>query len=277
MKAAEYNLILKIHGPMKIPLIILFISFCLAAQPGYARNSSLASETVASVDSLTILTYNVRNCKGLDDIVDFKRISEVISRINPDVVALQELDSATTRSRKAVVLDEISARTGMYSSYSASISFQGGKYGIGVLTREKPLKTKRVPLPGSEEKRSLLIVELDKYIIFCVHMSLTRKDRDSSVNIINRISKEYLKPVFLAGDMNSGPGSAEIRNLEKEWHVLNKTDDATFPADRPTECIDFIFAQNNRPYTVKVLKSVVENERIASDHCPVWVKLQVTR
>jgi len=49
------------------------------------------------------LTYNVRNCKGLDNNTDYKRVADIISRVDADVVALQELDSATERSNKVVV------------------------------------------------------------------------------------------------------------------------------------------------------------------------------
>lgn len=259
---------------MRIFLFILLISSRFAAQAGEIGNPDRGDAAVA--DTLRILTYNVRNCKGLDDVVDYNRISAVISRIHPDIVALQELDSATRRSNRVVVLDEIASGTGMFSSYSASIPLQGGTYGIGVLTREKPRKTTQIPLPGSEEKRSLLIVELERYILFCVHLSLTAKDRDSSMNIINRMSKEYVKPVFLAGDLNAGPGSSEIRVLVREWHFLNSPEAATFPADHPRDCIDYIFAQNNKPFTVKVLERAVEDERMASDHRPVWVKLVLT-
>jgi len=70
-----------------------------------------------------ILTYNVRNCRGLDEKTDYQRVSEVITGINPGIVAIQELNSATLRSRGFVVLDELAIRTGMYPVYSPSIIF----------------------------------------------------------------------------------------------------------------------------------------------------------
>ena len=113
-------------------------------------------------DTLKILTYNVRNCKGLDNLTDFQRIADVIIRSDADCVALQELDSATQRLNHAVVLNELALRTGMFPTYHGSISYQGGKYGIGILTRDKPLRTEALVLPGKEEARSLLIVEMKK-------------------------------------------------------------------------------------------------------------------
>ena len=43
------------------------------------------------------MSYNIRNGIGIDNIQDIGRIARVILREAPDLVALQELDSATLR------------------------------------------------------------------------------------------------------------------------------------------------------------------------------------
>lgn len=192
------------------------------------------------------------------------------------MVALQELDSATERSSKVVVLDELAARTIMFASYRASISFQGGEYGIGILTNEKPVGTEEVPLPGTEEQRSLLVMELEHCVICCTHWSLTQKDRILSVEMVNNIAGKYSKPVFLAGDLNTEPGSAEMQNLEQNWQIMNDLKQPTFPANNPKACIDFILAKKDKNYVFESLKKIVENDPVASDHLPVWVEVRVT-
>lgn len=255
-----------------ISLVICLSSFLfsIASYPPGVQESPLKNKPVK------ILSYNVRNCKGLDNTVDYKRVADIINRVDADVVALQELDSATERSSKVVVLKELAARTNMFASYRASISFQGGKYGIGILTKEKPLKKEEVPLPGTEEKRSLLVVELEQYVICCTHWSLTQKDRILSIEIVNNIAWKYSKPVFLAGDLNAVSGSAEIQNLEQNWLIMNDPKQPTFPANDPKACIDFILAKKDKKYEFKSVKSLVENEPVASDHLPVCVEVGVT-
>lgn len=49
-------------------------------------------------NSLRILSYNVRNCKGMDNLTDYQRVADVINKIAPDVVAVQELDSVTQQN-----------------------------------------------------------------------------------------------------------------------------------------------------------------------------------
>ena len=109
--------------------------------------------------SLKVMTYNIKNGYGMDDVRDPARVGTVIDRQMPDVVAVQEVDSMTNRSGKRYVLGELGAATAMYPVYAPAIDYDGGKYGIGMLTREKPLSVTRLPLPGREEKRALIILE----------------------------------------------------------------------------------------------------------------------
>lgn len=226
---------------------------------------------------LKILSYNIRNARGMDDVTDFDRIASIINRINPDCVAIQELDSATQRSNGLVVLDEIAKHTTMFATYNASIDYQGGKYGIGILTKEKPIKTKSVPLPGSEEKRSLLIMEMNDYVLCCTHWSLRQPDRMASVAIIDKAVVEFSsKPVFLAGDLNAESDSSEIKLLSENWQAVNDISAPTIPSDKPNKCIDYIFARKNPLFQIDVIETKVEQEPLASDHLPVWVSIRVS-
>ena len=133
-----------------------------------------------SQDNLKLMSYNIRNAKGMDGIYSFQRIANVINNEAPDVVAVQEIDSMTTRSNQTYVLGEIAERTQMHASYAPAISFQGGKYGIGILSKEKPLNINTYPLPGREEERMLMVAEFENYFFACTHLSLTEEDRLAS-------------------------------------------------------------------------------------------------
>ena len=65
---------------------------------------------VNSKDSeVRLMTYNVRNAIGVDGVMDYQRIASVIMHADPDVVALQELDSMTRRSRGRDLLASLAA------------------------------------------------------------------------------------------------------------------------------------------------------------------------
>lgn len=224
-----------------------------------------------SEKSLQVMTYNVRHCAGMDMVLDYDRTAAVISVQNPDAVALQELDSMTGRSGQHDQLGELALRTGYYPVFGSAIDFDGGKYGVGILTRERPLSTKRLPLPG-EEPRVLLVVELKDYVLACTHLDLEEEQRLASVPLIVDEAQRWQKPFILAGDWNDAPNSELLKEMTKSFTVLSG-DQPTYPADEPQECIDYIASFKARPVTT--LEYNVIDEPAASDHRPlvVWMRL----
>ncbi|MDR3250709.1 MAG: endonuclease/exonuclease/phosphatase family protein [Tannerella sp.] len=231
---------------------------------------------LAEADTVSIMSYNIRNARGMDEKTDYKRLADVILRESPDIVAVQEIDSVTGRSKGVDVLRKIADITKMYGVFGAAIDFDGGKYGIGILSKEQPLSHYSVALPGREELRRLLVVEFEKYVVGCVHLSLNAEDRLLSAEIIRREAAKSNKPFFLAGDLNDTAKSGLIKNLKEDFLILNNPENPTFPADTPKTCIDFIFYYTGKggekPFTV--LSDRVIDEGVASDHRPVAVEIR---
>ena len=230
---------------------------------------------VFSQDYLKLMSYNVRNAKGIDGIHNIQRIANVIINEAPDVVAVQELDSMTTRSGQKYVLGELSERTQMYATYAPAISFQGGKYGIGILSKETPLTIRTYPLPGREEARMLLVAEFKNYFFACTHLSLTEEDRLASLDIIKNSVGKSEKPYFLAGDLNDKPDSKFIQALQQDFQVLTHIKKPTFPAPEPTETIDYIAAWKHGSNDFANLSAQVLEEPVASDHRPLSIQLRM--
>lgn len=226
---------------------------------------------VLGQDSLKVMTYNVRHCAGMDLVLDYDRTAAVIARQQPDVVALQELDSMTGRSEHLYQLGELASRTQYHPIFAAAIDYDGGKYGVGILSREIPLSTKSIPLPG-EEPRVLLVVELQDYVMACTHLDLEEEQRLASVPIIVEEAQHWQKPFILAGDWNDAPDSELIQEITKYLTLLSGNE-ASYPADEPTECIDYI--ASFKSHIVEALESRVINEPAASDHRPVVVRLEL--
>ncbi len=228
-----------------------------------------------SQDYLRLMSYNIRNTKGMDGIHNIQRIANVIINEAPDVVAVQELDSMTTRSGQKYVLGELADRTQMHAIYAPAISFQGGKYGIGILSRQKPMGIKTYPLPGREEARMLMVAEFKDYYFACTHLSLTEEDRLASLDIIKKSVPNSHKPYFLAGDLNDKPDSKFIQTMQQDFQVLTNIKKPTFPAPEPTETIDYIAAWKHRSNDFANLSTQVLDEPMASDHRPLSVKLRM--
>lgn len=247
--------------------LLLFSILLIMLIPAFAQQAQQAG--------VNILCYNVHNCIGMDKKQDYQRIANVIQQTAPDIVSLQELDSITERNKGVYALGELEKLTGMHGIYASAIPFQGGSYGIGMLSKEAPIKYEVISMPGREEKRALIIAEFKDYVFCATHQSLTAEDQLLSVPLIQKALKGIHKPIFLAGDMNSKPKSKPQQMLSEQFITLNDTAVYTFPADMPSRCIDYIYAYSQNGYQFEVQQQKVIEEAVASDHRPVQVIVQI--
>ena len=247
---------------MKHPLRTLLLAVCCG----------LAAACTQRQERLKLMSYNIRNGIGIDNIQDIGRIARVILREAPDLVALQELDSATLRVDGRYIPGELGRMTGMHARFCRAIDYDGGGYGIGLLSRAEPLSVRRIPLPGREEARVLLMAEFPGYVVCVTHLSLTPEDQRASLPIIRQATDTCRKPVLLAGDFNMDDAGEVLGGLGGEFRPLSDTAQLTFPSDRPSIRIDYILGRG-LPQSAKIAERTVDYTTVASDHCPLWVSL----
>lgn len=236
--------------------------------------AALFTFSAQAQNTLKLMSYNIKNANGMDNVCNFQRIANVINNTSPDVVAIQEVDSMTNRSGQKYVLGEIAERTQMHGYFAPAIDYDGGKYGIGLLTKQVPLRLQSLPLPGREEARTLILAEFADYIYCCTHMSLTEEDRMKSLELVKAFTSSSTKPLFLAGDMNAEPESGFIKELQKDFQILSNPKQHTFPAPDPKETIDYIATLKQNAKGFAVISAKVINEPMASDHRPILVELR---
>ena len=249
------------------------ISIAAALIAATAAASAINSD--ADGKDLVLMSYNVRNATGMDDIRDTERTAAVIRRCAPDVVAIQELDSMTNRAGLTYVLGELAQLTGMYATYTPAIDYDGGRYGIGMLSRTEPIRVQRIALPGREEARAMLVADFDGYTYIATHLSLTREDREASLELIHQVTDTCTRPVFVAGDFNATPDSEFIGAILKDFVILTPTDAATYPADKPVETLDYIIVPRRHSDRVKTLRTQVEPDSLTSDHRPITAHIRI--
>ena len=222
--------------------------------------------------TLKFMSYNIRNGRGIDNVQDLGRVAEIINRTAPDIVALQELDSVTGRMAGRFIPGELGEMTGMHARFCRAIDYDGGAYGVGLLSRDEPLAVRRIPLPGREESRVLFVAEFPDYVVCVTHLSLTPEDQRASLPIIRTVTDTCRKPVLLAGDFNTGNAAAVLAGLGGGFRILSDTTRMTFPSDNPAVRIDYILGRG-LPTSATVAESAVDHTATASDHCPLWVTL----
>ena len=231
--------------------------------------------TAASAQKVRVMSYNVKNGIGIDDVKDIKRCVNTIREVNPDVVAIQEVDSMTRRN-KYYVLGKMGELLGYHTYFGKAITYQGGSYGVGVLSKKPALSVKTYPLPNNKEARVLLVVEYEKYYMLCTHLSgVPRKlGRGIQVDIIRDVVSKLDKPAFIAGDTNARPNSAPMKAFKEFATVLTDESKMTAPSHKPGKCIDYIMGANG---SFKVKRDVVLYGNISSDHLPVYVDVKILK
>lgn len=241
---------------------------------------------------LKVVSYNIRHAVGMDNRLDVERVGRVLESMTPDVVAVQEVDSATHRVGGRSILAELAALTGCYATFGPAIDFDGGKYGVGILSKEKPLKVSSARLCDNSEPRTVLVAEFENYVFACTHLSLHEDNRLHAIDVIDSIAATCDKPFVIAGDWNDTPQSGTLQRMKRHFQICSPAK-PTFPSDNPAECIDYIAVYKSghepsravspggkmdaySPYCnepVVVLSSSVGSSAVASDHRPVFAQL----
>lgn len=238
-------------------------------------------------NSIRLATYNTHRCEGWEtqtnvDRANYNNTAKVISLIDPDVIALQELDKFTTWHPHDQ-LQELADRTGMKPYYCKTIDYRGGDYGIGILSKREPLRTVSGDLPGTEA-RKFFLAEFDDYIFIATHLChLETTNRAQSVEIINAYIAanyaSYTKPIFLAGDFNESNMSSEMMvKLKEKWEIIS-TSSNTFMNTATPKRIDYIVLYKGNKAACEVQGTAVPsydeiNVNKVSDHLPVLVDIK---
>ena len=230
--------------------------------------------------SIRVLAYNIKHGRGNDGRVDLQRAAQVIRRLNPDIVALQEVDVDVTRSGKIDEAAELSRLTGLpHHAFGSFFDYQGGQYGMAILSRAAFRRQQNHRLPDGAEPRTSLDVTVDdpqknaSFRLANVHFYRTEKERLAQANeLLSRLEDESL-PTIIAGDFNSTPDSAVLDLFDEHWTVPDKgADPLTFSSDKPTKEIDFLMYRPSEAFDV--LEIDVVDEPVVSDHRPLTLDLR---
>lgn len=235
--------------------------------------------------SITMMTYNIRGHYIMSSrTVD--KIATVIKSAAPDVVAIQEVDQKYVKD----CAEQLGTKTGMKSRFLLTHSTN---YGIVLLSKEEPLGVQTHLIPKGagggtdkadpDDNRGVIIAEFADYYFLSTHYSLNANDRDVATKYIIDFAKSVSKPVFLGGDLNVKENyRAMVTFKNNGFSILNDTKVLTYPADAPTECIDYILGYDKSSETTYTVtgRGIADQSEIAltavSDHLPVYVKVKLS-
>jgi endonuclease/exonuclease/phosphatase family metal-dependent hydrolase len=224
-----------------------------------------------------ILSYNIKHGLGMDGKLDLKRTAETIRKLDPDIVALQEVDLRCTRSGSVDQMAALGGMLGMHHSFGKFMDYGGGEYGLGILSKHPILRSESHRLPDGAEPRCALEIEVEiagrRTSFVSMHLDWTSEDlRIAQAKALVEKLAARTHPVVLAGDFNATRDSETLRLFSGRWIALPKSGAAyTSPADIPEAEIDFVLVPKGGLWE-KLISEVID-ERLASDHRPVLAVL----
>jgi len=265
--------------------LFLVTSLACATTPAQAPRSLPAqNEAERKPGVLRLMTYNIKYATwGMDG------IAEALRAANPDIVALQEVDSGTRRAGGADQATVLAERTGLpYHAHFRTRDVDGGAYGIALLSRfplEK-LEQHTLPVPPGGEPRTVVHAvirvegrEVSVYLTHLTHPPFRDRTRLHQSMFISGLLAKDSRPKVLLGDLNDGPDSYPLRLLRRYvrdvFAASGSGPSGTFqvpvPILSPTVRIDYVLACDAfTPLHSQVMRVG------ASDHFPVvadvWLK-----
>lgn len=224
-----------------LPLLLLLSAACqsqLASGGGAQADLAVSPVEPATPVVIRVLTYNIRHGEGRDRVLDLTRTAEAMKKAQADIIALQEVDRFTNRSGGVDQLAELMRLMGMNGEFGRAMAYDGGEYGVGVLSRWPIQSVENNLLPSSEyyEQRTSLTVRVrageqgPDFLFTSAHLSTSREVGDGlgqAVRLNELLVTSHGVSSILAGDFNAGPNSEVMRVLAAEWAI------AAPPAPQP--------------------------------------------
>lgn len=250
--------------------VVLFLASLAACRP--------ATRPTPAGSPLTVVSYNIRHGAGVDDVIDLPRTAAVLRALSPDLIGLQEVDHRVRRSGGVAQADSLGALLGMRAAFGAFMPYQGGEYGLAILSRHPVVRATPVRLPDGNEPRVALVADIalpagDTITAINVHFDWVDNDtlRYAQARALTSVLDTLSRPWIILGDFNDQPGSRTLALFTARASEARKPANArfTFSSTEPTKEIDFVFmapASAWRPATATVVE-----EHVASDHRPVVV------
>lgn len=246
------------------PLAPLALPAAPAATPGEAARP------------LVVATFNVHQGIGPDGLVDWEAIAAALRALDPDVVAVQEVDAGRPARGGADGLVVLERALGMEHAFAPTM---GRAFGNGVLSRFPILDAEAIPLPSVGEPRIASRVRLDLgegavLDVYSTHLAFTIGERQAQGATLARRVTEGGVPAIVGGDFNPwGVDAAglvlESVGMHRSERVLDGPPPPTFTVRNPRASVDYVYATPD----LRFLSHRVGDARV-SDHFPVVATLE---
>ena len=156
--------------------------------------------------TLRVAAYNIKHGLGMDSVIDLERVANVLRPLDADVITLQEVDKGVERTAGVDQARRLGEILGMEAHFGDFMPYQGGEYGMAVLSRLPVLRVTNVRLPDGAEPRTALDVRVSvggrPVSVVGIHFYRTPEERRAQADSLTSYFADAEHPVVLAGDFN---------------------------------------------------------------------------
>ncbi len=222
------------------------------------------------------MTYNMRKAVGLDWRRDPGRVLNVINGLGADVVVLQEADRRLGARPSAIGRAMLEQHSDFVPADLSENDVSLGFHGNAILVRRglDVTTSRRIPLPGLEPRGAVSVEIGGALRVVGVHLGLMRRHRQTQIGALTQAldASDVQIPTAIMGDFNEWSASEGLDGLAQDYtlHAPGRS----FHAARPIATLDRVALSRG----LELRDAGVEEgslARIASDHLPVWVTVEV--
>ena len=232
---------------------------------------------VTDPPTVRVLVYNIHAGTDAGRVSNLERVASIVRDSRADVVLLQEVDRRTRRSGGIDQLDSLKRLSGMHGVFGKTIDYDGGEYGLGILSRWTILSDSLVHLPVSAphagyEARGALAARIDApgfdIRVIDTHLDASRPlYRTEQATALAAVAAGPPAADIIGGDFNSTPEAGVIgilagRGFRDLYPGCGPSPGFTFPVATPDRRIDYLLASDSwRCVTATVLPDDASDHR----------------
>jgi endonuclease/exonuclease/phosphatase family metal-dependent hydrolase len=244
---------------------------------------------------ISLVTYNIHKGFGVGKLrFLLPEMRHALSGLNPDFVFLQEVQGLHHKRAKRIrswpdmpQFEYIAEHDWPHFLYAKNAIYPSGHHGNAILSKFPFVRFENINLATSHHaSRSILhaevTIETNRTLhLLCIHLGLFKTERAFQIDAMMSWLQDNIpanEPLLMAGDFNdwrrhlSSP-LAESLGIDEAFHHIEGHHARSFPAIKPTFCIDRIYFRGLEVIDVKCFQG--KPWRTLSDHLPLCARFQL--